>query len=80
MKDLTGIDYYLNGLWTPGTAMLQPALYIQSLADGVSNQQYNVTSLKTHQSLLLKMLEGMMDKKFGRLKPVLDQYQAQKLY
>ena len=36
MKDLTGIDYYLNGLWTPGTAMLQPALYIQSLADGVS--------------------------------------------
>ena len=37
MKELTGIDYYLNGLWTPGTAMLQPALYIQSLADGVSN-------------------------------------------
>ncbi|MDC0195718.1 FAD-binding oxidoreductase [Candidatus Thioglobus sp.] len=36
MKELTGIDYYLNGLWTPGTAMLQPALYIQSLADGVS--------------------------------------------
>ncbi|MDB4849824.1 FAD-binding oxidoreductase, partial [bacterium] len=26
MKELTGIDYYLNGLWTPGTAMLQPAL------------------------------------------------------
>jgi glycine/D-amino acid oxidase-like deaminating enzyme len=36
MKNLTGIDYYMNGLWTPGTAMLQPALYIQSLADGVS--------------------------------------------
>ena len=36
MKDLTGIDYYINGLWTPGTAMLQPALYIQSLADGVN--------------------------------------------
>ena len=36
MKDLTGIDYYINGLWTPGTAMLQPALYIQSLADGVT--------------------------------------------
>ena len=42
MKDLTGIDYYINGLWTPGTAMLQPALYIQSLADGVSNNS-NVT-------------------------------------
>ena len=36
MKELTGIDYCLNGLWTPGTAILQPALYIQSLADGVS--------------------------------------------
>ena len=42
MKDLTGIDYYINGLWTPGTAMLQPALYIQSLADGVSKRS-NVT-------------------------------------
>ena len=42
MKDLTGIDYYINGLWTPGTAMLQPALYIQSLADGVS-KNLNVT-------------------------------------
>jgi len=42
MKDLTGIDYYINGLWTPGTAMLQPALYIQSLADGVTKNS-NVT-------------------------------------
>ena len=42
MKDLTGIDYYMNGLWTPGTAMLQPALYIQSLADGISSNS-NVT-------------------------------------
>ncbi len=42
MKDLTGIDYYINGLWTPGTAMLQPALYIQSLADGISKNS-NVT-------------------------------------
>ena len=42
MKDLTGIDYYINGLWTPGTAMLQPALYIQKLADGVSKNT-NIT-------------------------------------
>ena len=42
MKDLTGIDYYINGLWTPGTAMLQPALYIQSFADGVAKNS-NVT-------------------------------------
>ena len=38
MKSLTGTDYYINGLWTPGTAMLQPALYIQSLADGISKK------------------------------------------
>ena len=38
MKNLTGTDYYINGLWTPGTAMLQPALYIQSLADGISKK------------------------------------------
>ena len=42
MKNLTGIDYYINGLWTPGTAMLQPALYIQLLADGISKHS-NVT-------------------------------------
>ena len=42
MEDLTGINYYINGLWTPGTAMLQPALYIQKLADGISNNS-NVT-------------------------------------
>ena len=34
MRDLTGTDYYLDGLYTPGTAMLQPALYNRLLADG----------------------------------------------
>lgn len=35
MKSVTGIDYYKGGLFTPGTAMLQPALYIRGIADGV---------------------------------------------
>ncbi len=35
MKSITGIDYYQGGLFTPGTAMLQPALYIRGMADGV---------------------------------------------
>lgn len=35
MKALTGSDYYLGGLYTPGTAMLQPALYTRGLADGL---------------------------------------------
>ena len=31
MQDITGISYYQGGLFTPGTVMLQPALYIRSL-------------------------------------------------
>ncbi|MDG2356430.1 MAG: FAD-binding oxidoreductase [Paracoccaceae bacterium] len=31
MKELTGTTYYLGGLFTPGTVMLQPALYIREL-------------------------------------------------
>ena len=59
MKDLTGIDYYLNGLWTPGTAMLQPALYIQSLADGVSKSP-NTTIYENSPVIYLEE-EGMHD-------------------
>jgi len=35
MGELTGVDYYRGGLWTPGAAMLQPALYIRGLAAGL---------------------------------------------
>ncbi len=35
MRDLTGSDYYLGGLFTPGTAMLQPAAYVRGLAAGL---------------------------------------------
>ena len=35
MKGLAGTDYYSSGLFTPGTAMLQPALYVRCLADGL---------------------------------------------
>lgn len=38
MQALTGTNYYQGGLWTPGTAMLQPALYIRSLAAGLAQQ------------------------------------------
>ncbi|MEM7377972.1 MAG: FAD-binding oxidoreductase [Pseudomonadota bacterium] len=34
MQALTGSTYYRDGLYTPGTAMLQPALYNRLLADG----------------------------------------------
>ncbi len=35
MQQLTGSKSYVDGLFTPGTAMLQPALYIRELAAGV---------------------------------------------
>ncbi|WP_020591510.1 NAD(P)/FAD-dependent oxidoreductase [Kiloniella laminariae] len=35
MADMTGSRHYLSGLYTPGTVMLQPAGYIQALAQGL---------------------------------------------
>ncbi|MDE1464253.1 NAD(P)/FAD-dependent oxidoreductase [Spartinivicinus poritis] len=36
MKALTGSDYYSKGLFTPGTAMIQPAAFIRLTAQGLS--------------------------------------------
>ncbi len=38
MKALTGSDYYLGGLHTPGTAMIQPAMYVRGLAEGMAER------------------------------------------
>ncbi|MEL7258003.1 MAG: FAD-binding oxidoreductase [Pseudomonadota bacterium] len=39
MRDLTGSDYYQSGLYTPGTAMLQPAMFVRGVAQAlVSNR------------------------------------------
>jgi glycine/D-amino acid oxidase-like deaminating enzyme len=35
MKTMTGSDYYLGGLFTPGAAVVQPALYVRGLARGL---------------------------------------------
>ena len=32
MRDLTGIPYYRQGLFTPGAAMVQPAMFVRALA------------------------------------------------
>ncbi len=37
MQAITGSSYYLGGLRTPGTAMIQPALLVQGFADGLAN-------------------------------------------
>lgn len=38
MRELTGTDYYLGGLRTPGAVMIQPVDYIYALAAGVQQQ------------------------------------------
>ncbi len=37
MKDVTGSDFYSTGLFMPGTCLLQPALYIRGLTEGLSS-------------------------------------------
>ncbi len=37
MQAITGSSYYLGGLRTPGTAMIQPALLVRGIADGLAN-------------------------------------------
>lgn len=35
MREVTGSSYYSGGLFTPGTAMIQPAAYIRGFAEGL---------------------------------------------
>lgn len=42
MQQLTGSSVYQHGLFSPGTAMLQPAMYIRALADGISTKQVRI--------------------------------------
>jgi len=38
MKKMTGSGFYHSGVFTPGTAMLQPALYIRGLTEGLEQR------------------------------------------
>ncbi|GES46476.1 oxidoreductase [Rhizobium dioscoreae] len=38
MRKLTGSDYYLGGLYTPGAVLIQPADYVRELAVGLSRK------------------------------------------
>ena len=42
MRAKTGSDYYTSGLFTPGTAMLQPAMYVRGLAQALSSNRVRV--------------------------------------
>ena len=68
MKEITGSDYYLSGLFTPGTVMLQPAGYIRGLAQGLRDQgilifeNSPVTKIvKSEKNWQVKCLSGSID-------------------
>ncbi len=42
MHELTGTHCYVDGLFTPGTAMIQPALYIRTLAAGIESNRVSL--------------------------------------
>ncbi|MEO0752716.1 MAG: FAD-binding oxidoreductase, partial [Pseudomonadota bacterium] len=42
MQEVTGSDYYQSGLFTPGTAMIQPALYVRGVAAGLRTNRVSV--------------------------------------
>jgi glycine/D-amino acid oxidase-like deaminating enzyme len=42
MRDITGTGYYRGGLFTPGTAMIQPALFVRGIAAGLRSNRVTV--------------------------------------
>lgn len=42
MKEITGTDYYQSGLFTKGTAMIQPAAYVLDIAHGMSSNRLQI--------------------------------------
>lgn len=42
MREITGTDYYRTGLFTPGTAMIQPALFVRGIAAGLRSNRVTV--------------------------------------
>ena len=42
MRDLTGSGYYRSGLYTLGTAMIQPALFVRGVARGLASNRVRI--------------------------------------
>ncbi|PYG28109.1 NAD(P)/FAD-dependent oxidoreductase [Pelagimonas varians] len=39
MRNITGSDYYQSGLFTPGCAMIQPAMFVRGVASGLRSNR-----------------------------------------
>ena len=48
MNHITGSDYYRSGLFLPGAVMLQPAVYIRSLAEGIATKEKTPVQIFEH--------------------------------
>ncbi|NNK77481.1 MAG: FAD-binding oxidoreductase [Litoreibacter sp.] len=42
MREMTGTNYYHSGLFTPGTAMIQPAMFVRGVADGLRSNRVRI--------------------------------------
>lgn len=42
MQAMTGSEYYRSGLYTPGTAMIQPALFVRGVARGLASNRVRI--------------------------------------
>lgn len=51
MRDITGIGYYQSGLFTPGTATIQPAMFVRGVAAGLRSNRVAIHELSPVTSL-----------------------------
>jgi glycine/D-amino acid oxidase-like deaminating enzyme len=42
MREITGTDYYLSGLFTPGSAIIQPAMFVRGVAAGLTSNRVSI--------------------------------------
>ena len=42
MQSITGSESYIDGLYSPGSAMIQPALFVRALASGIESDRLTV--------------------------------------
>ncbi len=63
MRELCGSEYYRSGLYTPGTAMLQPALFVRGMAAGLAAQ--GVRIFENSPVVALKRAAGVWTAKTG---------------
>jgi glycine/D-amino acid oxidase-like deaminating enzyme len=57
MQDITGSAYYRGGLFTPGTVMLQPALFVRSVARKLCSNRVKI--YEQSKVVALKRSEGL---------------------